>query len=276
MRDLRPDRFLSIGLARPLFRYFPTARPSGIPILMYHKIRDGLGARHAYFETRTSPSVFERQMQYLQSHGYQTITLNQPIDANSTSVPSKAVVITFDDGYRDFYTEAFPILNRLGLSATVFLISGLVGSNTSIAGKTEYMSWNEVRDAYAHGITFGSHTMTHPQLERLTSEELDRELDISKRTIESELGTRVYSFSYPNAFPEHNRKLIDRLRAGLKSFGYENAVSTLIGTASCASDPYALPRLPINSHDDLHLFQVKLEGAYNWMRQMQSAWKRFA
>lgn len=276
MRELRPDRVLSIGLARPLLRYFPTVRPAGIPILMYHRIQDGLGARHAYFETRTSPSVFERQMQHLASHGYQAIGLNQAIDANSTSVPSRAVVITFDDGYRDFYTEAFPILSRFGFTATVFLISGLVGTNSSIAGKTEYMSWNEVRDAYARGITFGSHTVTHPQLERLTAEELDRELNASKETIESELGTRVYSFSYPYAFPEHKRPLIDKLRSRLESFGYENAVSTLIGTATCASEPYALPRLPINSHDDLHLFQAKLEGAYNWMRQMQSAWKRFA
>lgn len=276
MRDPRPDRALSIGLARPLFRLFPAARPSGIPILMYHKIRDGLGARHAYFETHTSPLLFESQMQYLSSHGYHTISLNQAIDTNSTSVPSKAVVITFDDGYRDFYTEAFPILHRYGFSATVFLISGFVGPNPGIAGQTEYMSWNEVREAYAQGITFGSHTITHPHLETLTSKEIDRELDISKRTIENELGTRVYSFSYPNAFPEHNCQLIDRMRAGLKSFGYESAVSTMIGTATCTSDQYALPRLPINSHDDLHLFEVKLEGAYNWMRQMQSAWKLFA
>lgn len=241
---------------------------------MYHKMQEGTGGRRPYFETRMSPRIFESHLQYLASHGYHTIELGQATDSISASAPSKAVVVTFDDGYRDFYTDAFPLLMQFGFSATVFLITSFVGSHPSGKESSEYMSWNEVREAHARGITFGSHTVTHPDLQQLTAEGIDRELAISKLTIEDELGCKVQSFSYPNAFPRHNRQLIDRMRSALWSFGYDNAATTMIGTATSHCDCFALPRLPINVHDDLHLFEAKLEGAYNWMQYAQSAWKR--
>ncbi len=90
-----------------------------IPILMYHGIREGTGNRHPYFETNTSPELFARQMTFLHDRGYDVVSLKDAIGAMTAGENGKRrVVITFDDGYRDFYTHAFPVLERFGFKAT--------------------------------------------------------------------------------------------------------------------------------------------------------------
>ena len=232
--------------------FFTRSRSAGghghrsVPILMYHSISDADDLRHPYFQTTTAPARFAEQMQFLSQNGYSAVRLTQ---AMSTPA-SKPVVITFDDGYRDFYTQAYPVLAEFGFTANMFLPTGYINDQRASFNGIECLTWNEVRELNAAGIEFGSHTVTHPKLKELGSDAIEQELRQSKEAIEDKLGTCVASFSYPFAFPEAMRSFVGELRDTLSRCGYQVGVSTVIGTATPADDPFFLRRLPVNSSDD--------------------------
>src|ERR1035438_1972348 len=121
--DIRLDRLATLYLVSPLMR-FASKKHSSIPILMYHSIADENESRmHPYYRTTTSPAAFAAQMAYLHQNGYQTCSPAQAIGLLNADAgcATKTVAITFDDGYRDFYQEEFPVLHKFGLTATVFL-----------------------------------------------------------------------------------------------------------------------------------------------------------
>ncbi len=269
----RLDRAISVGLVHPISRLLN--RQAQVPILMYHGICDALGEKHPYFETNTSPRLFAQQMRFLHENGYGTTDLAQALKTiKAGNQASKQVVITFDDGYRDFYTDAFSVLVQYGFTATMFVVTDFTGKQRVSREGKEYMTWEEVREVHAHGIRIGSHTVTHPELQTLEREQIRFEIRKSKETIEDQLGDSVQSFSYPYAFPEQNQGVVAMVRDTLKTCGYENGVSTIIGTASGHCDRFFLPRLPVNSYDDLRLFRAKLEGGYEWLHIPQQMWKR--
>jgi peptidoglycan/xylan/chitin deacetylase (PgdA/CDA1 family) len=173
----------------------------------------------------------------------------------------------------DFYTSAFPILIDYGFTASVFVVSEFAQTEPRVSEHAPYMGWTEIRRVHQHGIEIGSHSATHSKLSELSPARIDEELELSKRAIEDALGSEIQSFSYPYGFPKHDRTFAARIRCQLKAYGYRNAVTTLLGTAGRGCDEFALPRLPINSHDDLSLFKAKLEGAYDWLYIFQSLWK---
>jgi len=269
--DLRLDRLATLYLVFPLMRHASGREPS-IPILMYHSISgEDESGLHAYFRTCTSPYVFADQMAYLHSDGYSTCSLAQALDylRSGTHTATKPVVITFDDGYSDFYREAFPVLHRYGFSATVFLPTAYIGESPVQFKGRECLTWAEVRELQRHGISFGSHTVTHPQLRGLNARAIDEEIGNSKHTIEEKLGCAVDSFSYPFAFPQTEAEFTRMLRDSLRLAGYHNGVCTIVGRASHGSDPFFMERLPVNSCDDAALFQAKLAGAYDWISKSQ-------
>jgi peptidoglycan/xylan/chitin deacetylase (PgdA/CDA1 family) len=181
----------------------------------------------------------------------------------------RPIVITFDDGYEDFYTHAFPILETYGFNSTVFLPTAYIGETPRQFNGAECLTWSQIRELRRAGIEFGSHTVTHPQLKSLKPEDVRDEIRSSKATIEQQLGCAVKSFAYPYAFPETDRTFRQRLRGFLEESGYENGVSTIIGTADRTGDRYFMKRLPVNSCDDPRLFRAKLEGAYDWLHTVQ-------
>ena len=159
-----------------------------IPILMYHSISETSDtAVHPYFSVETSPAVFEAQMQFLRDNGYCTISPADVIALLSSGQTDgkKYVVITFDDGYRDFYTSAFPVLNKLGMSATVYLPTAFIKQKSSPFKGKKCLTWAEVRELHRAGVLFGSHTVNHAKLTGLCHAELERELRRSKEKIES-------------------------------------------------------------------------------------------
>ena len=246
---------------------------------MYHSISelDG-GNRHPYFETATSPAMFEAHMKYLHDNQYAVISPEDVValldsDHNETD-QRKYAVITFDDGYRDFYTNAFPTLKKYGMSATVYLPTAYIQQQPRPFKNTECMTWSEVRELTAAGIKFGSHTVTHPQLRFSSDSDLKNEIRKSKDAIENELGSAVQSFAYPYAFPEQDRNFTRRLRNVLEEAGYDNGVSTVIGSTHTLEDKFFMKRLPANSWDDMALFEAKLKGDYDWLRQPQY-WKKW-
>jgi peptidoglycan/xylan/chitin deacetylase (PgdA/CDA1 family) len=182
----------------------------------------------------------------------------------------QAVVITFDDGYRDFYTHAFGVLAELKMTATVFAISGLTGKSRE--GR-DYLSARELREIHGRGMRIGSHTISHPHLHGMASAAVEVELRQSRFDLEDTIGGPVQSFSYPYAFPEQDRQFTSGLRKMLVNSGYENGVSTILGRAGKGDDPIFLPRVPISSYDDHRLFRAKLEGKYDWVRLGQIVYK---
>lgn len=272
--NMRLDHFASVNLFRPISRRIRVRRPR-IPVLMYHSIEEGTQERHPYYQTNTSPSIFTQQMQFLKDHCYRTLRLKEAVDyLRSGRTDERNVVLTFDDGFRDFYTHAFPVLGIHGFTATVFMItSGLQGENRLQFNGRECLTRDEARELHGNGIDIGSHTVTHRELQSLCPREIDSEVGRSKATLEKVLGDRVISFSYPFSFPQAERDFVNGFARALERHGYENGVSTVLGTAKPEDNPFFLPRLPVNSWDDLSLFQAKLEGGYDWLWLPQIAYK---
>jgi peptidoglycan/xylan/chitin deacetylase (PgdA/CDA1 family) len=272
--SFRLDRFATLYFVHPVQRRMSGNKPS-IPILMYHSITDEDEAKvHAYYRTATSPSVFTQHMHYLHDLGYSTINLADAVSLlQNGGSTKKYAVVTFDDGYADFYTQAFPALSRYGFTATVFLPTGYIGTvPVQFKGK-DCLTWSEVRELRKYGISFGSHTVTHPQLSTLDASTVRSEIVNSRKAIEDNLGESVDSFAYPFAFPEENSSFVRMLRNVLLESGYHQGVSTRIGTARQQEDRYFLRRLPMNSLDDIPLFDAKLEGGYDWLHKVQRASK---
>jgi peptidoglycan/xylan/chitin deacetylase (PgdA/CDA1 family) len=267
----RLDRLTTLYLCFPISRLLRRHNSAHVPILMYHSISDNLfGKSHPYYQINTSPCIFARQMKWLRQAGYQTLSLSQLHAAfECGNIPSKAVVITFDDGYQDFYTDAFPALRKYDFTATVFLATGRIQDTAMRIEGVDYMTWPEVRELNTLGIEFGSHTVSHPDLRSLGPEEIDYELGYSKETIEDQLGASVNSFAYPFAFPEEDRSFTRYLVDVLENHGFESGVSTVIGRATREGNRFFLPRLPVNSWDDYSLFRAKLEGGYDWLHGPQ-------
>lgn len=271
----RLDRLATLYFFRPLQR-LRLAPKSGIPILMYHSISaDAEQKRHPYFWTATTPAIFAEHMRLLHEQNYLTVSLEeavQRLDAPGHS-SDKPVVLTFDDGYLDFYTDAFPVLSKYGFGATVFLPTAYIGDTTRRFKGNDCLTWGQIRELQTAGIRFGSHTVTHPQLTTLKTQAIRDELRDSKETIEDKLGCPVTSFAYPFALPEGGHAFTHRLRTMLEEAGYQAGVSTRIGTADRTDDKFFARRLPVNSGDDSRFFAAKLVGAYDWLQTLQYAWK---
>jgi peptidoglycan/xylan/chitin deacetylase (PgdA/CDA1 family) len=215
-------------------------------------------------------------MMWLHEQGYQTASLATAMERLQAGggTAEKTLVITFDDGYRNFCQHAWPALERFGFTATMFLPTASIGDQPQIFNKRECMSWAEVRELQRRGISFGSHTVTHPQLHGLPAERIREEILQSRRTIEDKTGTPVDTFAYPYAFPQTDEPFKTTVRQILQESGYRYGVCTRIGRAGKASDPLFLERLPVNSADDAALLAAKMAGAYDWVGGLQSLVKR--
>jgi peptidoglycan/xylan/chitin deacetylase (PgdA/CDA1 family) len=274
MTGIRYDRAASLYLFQPLNRCLRRAG-AGIPILMYHRVPHADDCTtHPYYCTNTTTQAFSAQMRFLHERGYRTVSVTEAYRQAQTGLPArKLMAITFDDGYQDFYTNAFPILNRYGYSATMFLPTAYIGDAPRRFKDVECLTWSQVRELRRAGVEFGSHTVTHPQLRDVSEERLRAEVAGSRQDIEQHLGEAVKTFCYPYAFPEADRGFVATLQHILRESGYDVGVSTIVGRVKPSANRYFLKRLPVNSHDDLRFFQSKLAGAYDWVHKVQYAAK---
>ena len=272
---MRLDRAASLWVFHPISRVNGRGR-ARVSILMYHSIADGpVHPRGPYFGLTTTPRQFRIQMEVLRDLNCEVVglgeTIGQPAQPAGDGRPR--VSITFDDGYHDFLAEAFPILQEFGFPATVFLPTQYIGSSPQEFCGKRCLTWSEVRALHGAGIRFGSHTVSHPQLHGLRDSQVSYELRASRAAIEDQLGSAVDSFSYPYAFPEHDRAFCGRLRELLETSGYSRGVSTIVGTVAAGADPLRLPRLPVNEFDDARLLKAKIDGGYDWLHPVQLAAK---
>ncbi len=267
----RLDRLTTLYFGLPITKLVGPKRGTRVPILMYHSISENLfGKSHPYSHINTSPGVFRKQMLYLRQAGYRSIDLSELMIGFENGIDlAKTVVITFDDGYQDFLTDAMPVLKQCGFTATVFLATGRIQQMSMRLEGVDYLTWSEVRELHEEGIRFGSHTVTHPDFRCLGPEQIEYELGYSKEVIEQNLGVAVNSFACPFAFPEEDANFTRLLLDELENQGFENGVTTILGRASVRYNRFLLPRLPVNSWDDQSFFRAKLAGGYDWLHWPQ-------
>jgi biofilm PGA synthesis N-glycosyltransferase PgaC len=277
MISFRVDRVGTLWVAAPLLRATRNGVRIGLPILMYHSISNDLeNGVGEYYKTNTSPEAFRRQMRFLKDAGYRVVTLEEAVRALRAGDQGreKQVVVTFDDGFRNFYDQAYPVLSDCGFTATMFLPTAFIGNSRHSFKGRECLTWPEVRELHDAGIEFGSHTINHPVLVDLEWKEIEHEIRDSKNELEQNIAARALTFAYPYAFPQADRAFARRFERLLVEAGYICCVSTAIGVARAGDDLFQLKRLPVNSGDDNALLQAKLEGAYNWLAVPQLLSKR--
>jgi peptidoglycan/xylan/chitin deacetylase (PgdA/CDA1 family) len=271
----RVDRLATLYVCHPIAKLSGWSEKYCVPVLTYHSISENLfGKVHPYYHINTPVSIFSLQMRWLRQAGYRTISLCELMNGfEATQDLSKTVVLTFDDGYQDFYTDAFPILKQCGFTATVFLATDRIRDESVRVEGADYLTWSEVRELQTEGMMFGSHSVTHADLRSLGPEQIDYELGYSKESIEQRIGAQVESFSYPFALPEEDGDFIRYLADTLENMGYTNGVCSAIGRAKPKDTRFFLPRLAVNSWDDVELLRAKLEGGYDWLHWPQWFYK---
>jgi peptidoglycan/xylan/chitin deacetylase (PgdA/CDA1 family) len=270
--SIRFDRCLTLSVFRNLNRPGLGKSDRHVPILMYHSISNGLEEGITpYYRVSTSPHRFAEQMQWLDDSGYAGVSLEEALAflADGKSSGRAPVALTFDDGFADFYREAWPVLERHTFRATVYLPTAYIaGARKSFLGR-DCLTWDEVRELRAHGARFGSHSVSHPKLYGLSRNAIESELKLSKECIEQELGEAISGFAYPFAFPQEDPRFTRMLTEQLRELGYASCVTTVIGRMQAGDQPLRLKRLPANSCDDRALFMAKLDGAYDWLGSAQ-------
>ena len=212
-------------------------RTLDVPILMYHRIDDLTPSLPSITRSLTvDPRDFAAQMRWLKVHRFHAITQRQLFTAleRGKALPAKPVLITFDDGYRDVFSKAAPVLKRLGMPATAYVIT------ERISGKDiSFLTWGMLKGLERRGIEIGSHTVTHAELPSLPDSVALQELIRSRRALEEHLRHPVQWFAYPaGKFDEHSVQLV-------RQAGYVLAVTTRPGAVQRARDPLVLHRYEV-------------------------------
>ena len=218
------------------------------PILVYHSVmphHPGQTAEQRVLSV--GDSVFVAQMQYLVDGGYHVVSFAALVDAleGRDTLPNRAVVITFDDGWENQYRHAFPILRRFGLTATFFVFTTPIGTDRKL------MTWEQLRELQDAGMTIGSHTRTHPVLPDYHAA-LHNEVVMSRADIEQHLGRAPDFFAYP--FGEWDAESA----AWARTAGYRAARTYRGGAWNAPSDLYHLRAVPVT--ENMQAFERAVSG----------------
>jgi len=210
-----------------------------VAILTYHSL-DNSGS-----VTSVAPRDFSRHMHILSQRGFTGISLSTLLDSweNGSELPSRPVVITFDDGFANFLDYAAPLLSHLGFGATIFVVTGRCGQTNdwpqrSGTPRLPLLSWSALADMAAAGFEIGSHSVTHRLPTEVSKAEAEREIVDSKAAIEDQLGQTVQTFAYPFG-------LIDRASYEFVRQHFRGACGTKLAKAKPTNDRYDLPRLDV-------------------------------
>jgi peptidoglycan/xylan/chitin deacetylase (PgdA/CDA1 family) len=215
-----------------------------VPILMYHYIRVNPDPRDTLgFNLSVTPSDFAAQMDWLASNGYHPIAFRdlRAYLGGTGSLPSRPVILTFDDGYADFYTTALPVLIRHDFKAVAYVVSGFIG-------RPGYMNAAQVREADHADIEIGSHTVDHADLTRQSMDGLRFEVTNSRHSLEQLLQHDVLSFCYPSG------QVNPMVMAAVQEAGYWNATTTRLGLVRSMDGRFLWGRLRVSGGESLSLF----------------------
>lgn len=239
-------------------------------ILTYHSLDDSNSV------VSVTPETFRAQMRSLFERGILTASPADLLSNQGLEPDRPAAALTFDDGFDNFYTQAFPILSELNMKATVFLVPGACGKPAAWSGQPQdhrardLMSWSRIAELARAGVEFGAHTMTHPSLTTLPPGRARSEILESKQAIEDRLGTPVRSFAYPyGAESEGLRRIVAET--------FEVGCSTRLGYLRPDSPRESLERLDMYYLQEPFWFRRLFRGttkAYVGLRGRLREWKQ--
>lgn len=250
-----------------------------VPILMYHSISSTDNVKFKPFTV--SPTSFAQQMEYLYQQGYTPITVTQLVQSRTAqrpALPAHPVVLTFDDGFTDFLTNAIPILQHYRFTATLYVPTAFVGQTSRWLRKEKettrpVLTWEQLRQVQQLGIECGGHTHSHPRLDTLSPAQAQAEIVRCKEILEQHLEQPVTSFAYP--FGSYTA----RVRQFVQEAGYISACTVKHAMSDEHTDPLALTRFQVKPETSLETFGRLLKGtgispaqAY-YLRTRTSVWQ---
>ena len=227
-----------------------------LPILMYHSVNPTVSQILSQYQV--TPDAFEEQLRYLRDAGFYNVSWEawQTAVTTNNPLPGRAIILTFDDGYLDFYQYAWPLLKKYGFTATVFLVTDCIGGSNlwdrSYGVELSLMGWSEIRQLQAQGVEFGSHSVTHRPLTALSYSEVMEEGMRSKMLLESQLGKAIPTFAYPYGDFD---PVIQHL---MGACGYTVALSCRPGGNGFQDRLLALRRIEVKGSDSLQEFITKI------------------
>jgi peptidoglycan/xylan/chitin deacetylase (PgdA/CDA1 family) len=239
----------------------------GLRILFYHRVSDD------HDELAVKPNFFRRQMEQLASDGYRVVDIPDAVRIlESGSLPPRTVALSFDDGYRDVVEHALPILADYGFRATVFVVTAVADGRASFdwySRQPPVLGWDEIAMLDSGGtLNFEAHSLTHPNLLRLSEEAARREIAESRTELQERLGRAITVFSYPSGlFSARERRLTIEA-------GFTAAVSCEVGANVATTDRFALRRIQIDHRDRMIDFRAKLGGGYDSPLPLRNAYRR--
>ncbi len=225
--------------AAPIATLDPNARSARVPILLYHYIRpyperaiDPLG-----YNLSVPPELFDQQLTYLQQQGFHTIRLGDLVNylrEGAPALPSKPIVLTFDDGYADAYVNAFPSLKERDMTGTFFIVT-----NFADHALTNYMNWEQIKEMQGAGMEIGAHTLDHVDLTLKSAIVAEQQIAGSQKVLQERLGSPITLFAYP-----YGR--VNGFVADTTARYFAGAVTTVGGIYQTSQNIYYLRRIEIS------------------------------
>jgi peptidoglycan/xylan/chitin deacetylase (PgdA/CDA1 family) len=219
-----------------------------VPVLIHHHVKwDRPGDDAIERGLTIPPTQFKGEVLYLRSHGYHTVSAAALVSflRGGPSLPAKPVVLTFDDGYRDMASNVYPLLRRYHMTATFFVVPGLLG-------QPRYLTWSQVMTMRRGGMDIEPHSMSHPDLTVVPPAQAWGEVSDSRRVLAERLHVPARVFAYP--YGSYNAAILNDVRKA----GYWGAFTTLQGWWQQSSELLTLPRVYVDRDDTLPIFAGRL------------------
>jgi peptidoglycan/xylan/chitin deacetylase (PgdA/CDA1 family) len=221
-------------------------RPTRVPILLYHSVSSTPSRYIAPFAV--SPADFRRHLACIVEHGCTPLTVSDFVAAandHAFDLPERPVIVTFDDGYVDFFDVALPMFLEYGIPSTIYITTGFVAGGSDRGRDAEapgvMLSWSHLRELVGHGVEIGGHTHTHPQLDVVTARDAREEITRCKALLEDALDVEIRSFAYPHGYSSST------VRRFVREAGYESACSVKNALSSADDDRFSLARLMLRN-----------------------------
>ena len=253
-------------IEKKYFSLYVNKKKYEVPVIMYHRVINN-PENEGVYGTYIYEDMFKKHLQYLKDKNYTVITFKD-LDKigwrNRFEKDRKYIILTFDDGYKDNYDLAFPILKEFNFKATIFLMGSLTYNEWDVkAGgerKFSLMSVEMIKEMQDYGIEFGAHTFNHPKINTLSNEEIEHQIVDVKKPLEEKIGKEIITFAYPYGI------LNDYAKEMAKKADYTFALATDSGSVCLSDDLYQIRRIAIFPNTNLFSFKRKVAGNYNFIK----------